>query len=261
MMLNEKWENVNLELNENADINFTLQVSNIGRVRKEYDNGKITYLRGSMHDGYSILKLKIISKRNPKDTELLKVKQQQVKQVQNLIKQQQQIINKLTEQQRIYELNQEIKELDKLRADLEQNYKNEQRKCNLERTQNLALLFHRLVATAFCPKENELQNFVLHKDHNKQNNRAENLQWCTQEELNNHWKENPHMKAAHERRKGVIPINAKNIKLTVPKVMLIKKLLGEGMTLTKIAKMFHITSTQVKRIKTGENWAKIAPAN
>ena len=38
---------------------------------------------------------------------------------------------------------------------------------------------HRLVADAFVPRQ-EGKNTVNHKDHDRQNNSAENLEWCTQ---------------------------------------------------------------------------------
>lgn len=38
---------------------------------------------------------------------------------------------------------------------------------------------HRLVAQAFIPNPNNLQ-IINHKDENKKNNRADNLEWCTQ---------------------------------------------------------------------------------
>ncbi len=48
---------------------------------------------------------------------------------------------------------------------------------------------HRLVATAFLEKE-EHKNTVNHKDGNRFNNVASNLEWCTQKENNDHATEN-----------------------------------------------------------------------
>ncbi|CAG8707928.1 5199_t:CDS:1 [Ambispora leptoticha] len=46
-------------------------------------------------------------------------------------------------------------------------------------------LVHRLVALAFCPKEEE-KEYVNHIDSNPTNNNASNLEWCTQKEIMQH---------------------------------------------------------------------------
>jgi len=46
-------------------------------------------------------------------------------------------------------------------------------------------LVHRLVAITFIPKVKG-KRFVNHKDGNKHNNEAENLEWCTTKENNHH---------------------------------------------------------------------------
>ena len=56
---------------------------------------------------------------------------------------------------------------------------------------------HRLVAKAFVPMV-EGKNIVNHKDGNKMNNRADNLEWCTQAENIAHSIANGTFKSSHQ---------------------------------------------------------------
>ncbi len=48
-------------------------------------------------------------------------------------------------------------------------------------------LLHRIVAEAFVKKNSEAEQYVIHKDHDKTNNRASNLKWATKEECVIHY--------------------------------------------------------------------------
>jgi Mor family transcriptional regulator len=54
--------------------------------------------------------------------------------------------------------------------------------------------------------------------------------------------------------------DASSTKLSVTKVMLLKKLLNEGKPVKQLAKQFRVTETQILRIKRGENWAEVNAA-
>ena len=120
---------------------------------------------------------------------------------------------------------------------------------------NFAALVHRLVAEKFLSKPTEKKRFIIHLDHNKENNKASNLRWATQEEVTKHNTKNPLVIAAMKERKHRNFIAWS--KLTEPKVLAIKKLLAKNKTLREIAKKFDVSDMQVHRIKTGENWAHV----
>lgn len=118
-----------------------------------------------------------------------------------------------------------------------------------------AALLHRLVAKYFLPKPGPKQKFIIHLDHDKENNRASNLKWATQQEVTKHNKNNPRVKAFLRERK--LNHNVTWSKLTGAKVIRIKEMLQKKKTLKEIAEKFGVSDMQIHRIKTGENWKHI----
>lgn len=111
---------------------------------------------------------------------------------------------------------------------------------------------HKLVAEYFVTREKPDQTFVIHVDHDKQNNVSSNLQWATKDEMIQHNRDNPNLKNRPANQR------TRNYKLTETKVLIIKKLLrNDKNRLKMIAKQFGITHTQLNRIRSGENWKHV----
>jgi len=118
---------------------------------------------------------------------------------------------------------------------------------------------YKLIAEKFIPKVSEDQNYVLHLDYVRDNDDTKNLQWATYEEMLAHSKRSPHVKKA---KLKLLEHNIKSDgrKLTVTKVMLIKKILQNPNRTTRlkmIAKQFGVSETHIRRIVSGENWGHI----
>jgi len=109
---------------------------------------------------------------------------------------------------------------------------------------------HKLVANHFIPNDDSEKKFVLHLDHDKENNQMENLKWATKEEKEKHQQSNPAW------RDGI----TRSAKLTESKVRLIKERIFDPNRKTRmkmIARQFGISEMQLYRIKSGENWGHI----
>lgn len=108
---------------------------------------------------------------------------------------------------------------------------------------------HRLVAKTFLPIDPE-RPWVNHKNGIKNDNRAENLEWCTQSE-----------NASHSFRTGLQsnrgdknPIS----KLTHQQVVEIKKLLADGnLNQHQIGRKFNVTNHTICAINKGKNWSYV----
>lgn len=110
---------------------------------------------------------------------------------------------------------------------------------------------HRLVAEYFAKKSSARHNFVIHLDHVKENNSADNLKWVTHEVQIEHALNDPNVLERQNPNEGP--------KLNAAKVKQIKRALKakNTPTLKALAKQFKVSDMQIHRIKTGENWSHV----
>jgi hypothetical protein len=110
---------------------------------------------------------------------------------------------------------------------------------------------HRLVAEYFTKKPSTKHSFVIHVDHIKENNKADNLKWVTHESQIGHALNDPNVLVRQNPAEGP--------KLNTAKVRQIKRALKakNQPTLKALAKQFKVSDMQIHRIKTGENWSHV----
>jgi len=117
---------------------------------------------------------------------------------------------------------------------------------------------HRKVAEYFIKPKSEKHRYVIHKDLNRKNNHHKNLTWVDAVGQKEYVKKRA-KKFGYDKRDHVIGVG--NYKLNAADVAIIKKQLATGKTRRKmIAKRFNVSTTQLKRIERGENWAHVKPA-
>ncbi|MEZ7495114.1 HNH endonuclease [Leeuwenhoekiella aequorea] len=112
---------------------------------------------------------------------------------------------------------------------------------------------HKLLAKAFLKATDE-ETAVLHLNHDKKDNRIENLKWATHQERYAHQKTSPldiKRRTSGERH---------YTKLTYAEATILKKKLLDPNRRTRLkvlAKQFGVSEMQLHRIKTGENWGDL----
>ena len=241
----EIWKPIEFDFEFTNDCRF--EISNWGRVRSfnKVSDGRI--LKGSITEGYKIVRLKLYKPRNEKDE--LKFNELK-KELSDLYKERREKIKNNDLSTRIERITKLIEQKkSELSKKLNRNLK--------KRTINHHFLIHRMVATCFLPPPKPGETVVGHLDFDKLNNRVQNLKWMTPEENKIHQSKSPHVIAEKEMRKYTKKTRDKGTKLTSTQVIHIKIQLKRKRPVKQIARQFDISEMQVWRIKSGENWAHI----
>ncbi|MGX7667732.1 NUMOD4 domain-containing protein [Flavobacterium pedocola] len=161
---------------------------------------------------------------------------------------------------RLVSFTREIKEGTLLKGSLADGYRilRVENRVQGEKT-NYTYLLYKLVADFFVPKTADDQQYVIHLDFSRNNDKASNLKWVNYEGKMEHYRKSPHVIKG---RKKTISHNIKadGRKLTETTVIRLKKMLLDPNRKTRmkiIAKQFGVSEMQLYRIKSGENWGHI----
>jgi hypothetical protein len=244
----EKWKAI--KFGDEFTNGLRIEISSFGRVRSFHKTSDGNILKGSMINGYRVIKLKLYKPRDPK--------------IQNKLDYLQQQVFKLARKLKSLKENKESKKtisdtaqlLESFKKNLSKKFKDDLK----ERTSNYHSLVHRLVANYFLKPPKENQTIVAHLDFNKLNNEAGNLKWMTPQENYAHQQQSPHVIKDKQERRTSVARRSSVTKLSVTKIMLLKKMLAHGKPMKQLVKQFKVTETQIYRIKRGENWADIKAA-
>ena len=255
----EEWKAVNI--GEGFINDARLEVSSHGRLKVYNKTSKGKIIKGSLINGYPIIRMRLFKPRDEKTASVLN-------ELQSIY---------LADAKKVTEINKALKTLDEnspeiapLAAELElamevlkkskQKYSLKLKKDVKSRTTHYGALTHRLVAEHFIPRTHPDQSVVAHLDHNKTNNLINNLKWMTPAENMAHQQLSPNVIADKQKRLKSGSNTEGRSKLSVTKVMYLKKLLNEGKTISSLAKQFKITETQIIRIKKEVNWGSVEAA-
>ena len=258
-LTNEQWAEIKFDFEFTNQ--FRIEVSNFGRIRSFTKLGNGRLLKGSVINGYRIIRLKLFKPRDEKSEAFLAHHKSQISKMNS---RQAKIKRKLAGNKLAPELKttllQELNSLKILISDFKKRYNKLFKEDVLKRTVNYAQLVHRLVAENFIQQPTSDHGIVIHLDFNKSNNHYSNLKWVTLTESIAHQQHSPFVVQEKLRRKGKRATYSKAFKLSESNVMLIKKKIIQGVPIKSLIKQFKVTQTQLLRIKRGENWGDVQPA-
>jgi len=244
----EKWKNVEFDFEYEND--NRLEVSNLGRVRSFNKMSDGNILKLSTINGYEIIRLKFFKKRNEATDKKLAVFQKEIYK----------LISDFKQLKVSGASNLTITTAEKVLVTSKKALKKKFAEATKKRTINYHSLIHRLVVSNFSVPPSSNHTIVAHKDYDKLNNKLHNLVWMTPEENYSHQQKSPLVIEGRLQFRDRRVETSKVLKLTVTKVMLLKKLLNQGKPVKQLVKQFKVTDTQIFRIKRGENWGDIKAA-
>lgn len=113
-------------------------------------------------------------------------------------------------------------------------------------------LVHRLVALAFIPTV-EGKIFVNHKDGNKQNNNASNLEWCTRSENIQHAYDNSLKQPLTGTKNGRCKLSYSDVSFILENYISRDKQYGAK----ALAKQLGVAPQTVCAVASGQNWTSL----
>ncbi len=237
-------------LNFEFEGNYKIEVSNFGNAKTYntfHPEGKI--INETLQGGFPVIRAKLFKERSAEDVKKIETLQAKIDALSAEIK-------------KLGFTNEEQEQKVPLRAErdkLIQKRKKLNYNINKKRSYNLMLLKHRAVAELFLdPPKNGDEKFIIHKDFDKTNNHVDNLAWASQDTITARFHQHPII-VMKNFKKQFMPnkVDVKTSKLTETEVLVIKKRLKRGYTLSRLSKQFGVSDMQIHRIKTGENWSHV----
>ncbi len=242
---NEIWKEVYFDFEYTNQIK--IEVSNYGRVRSFHKNADGNILKGSLTNGYRFIRLKFFKPRSAETQKSIDLLQKKIVTLSKKIKS-----FKLTGEDEII-----IKDAIQLQQSLKQKLKTKYATDVKSRTIYWHAAVHRLVASAFLEKPTIEHTIVGHLNFDKENNSTKNLKWMTPQQNYKHQQKSPFVIEDRQKQLFQKRQKSKATKLTVTRVMLLKKMLEQQKPMEYLVKIFKVSATQINRIKKGENWKDI----
>lgn len=119
----------------------------------------------------------------------------------------------------------------------------------------------RLVAMTWLPNPNGFL-VVNHLNGNKQDDRVENLEWCTHSRNNKHaWDAGLKQPISVERKAAMRQLGLASRKLSIEQVEEVKKLASNGWLQRDIGAHFGVCQSVISRLLAGDTYRKSDPVN